>query len=779
MASSTLSQQDEEEEDIPIEDPSEELMDIEEIEANSNKINRCGKCRRVQFGHPMPYGIDKCQLDVIIDDGLLAEDDKVKLDMRRKKRGLKRQSSVEDDGRNSKRSNSGDDADLEGLVAEGEKLKKLLARQKEDTRKALDNKLKKIAEENIKAKEELEKEQKKTSEILGGAKQRKKTEISRERRSRSTERRGSDRRKISQTKDSRRMESPRRDRDRRTNNSKRMESPRLDRDDRRHDSRRMESPRLDRDERRHYSRRMESPRRDRDGRRNYSRWMDSPREGRDTRRYDSRRMESPGRNGKNRQRRESSQRMDSPRRYDHRMSSPRMERDGRRHDSRRMDGGERDSSIHSNTSQLSHMMENVVQAVKRVGDDQDKKLDPPPGWDTGISVEGWSRSVLIWAEAKAKPERKVQALVELLKKEKREGVKEMVVAEVVENSDFDYKAEDGVERILKNIKELLDESRWSKISSLVDEFKEFKQKDGEGNKEFVSRFSTLESRLKNEKVGMTNMWLAAVLLKSSGLSKMERNNVLATTNVEDEDNVLKVIKKKMRDVDPPKSRNEPTDTLYGNNRNDFRSNSRGRDNFRKNWKDNGRSRSRSGFNNHRSSSRGRNDQKKSFQKDGHDQRKSFQKDGQDQPKLTYHCVTLKIDRNRSIFENEVENKALIDSGCPEMVAGKGWIRTFESSVGTVFDTVDREGSFKFGNDVFPTLEYKLVPIRIGKLNELVEVGVIDSAVPLLISKTKLKEWGAELNFKENTIYLEKTNEKVHLQETKTGHLVVRLGKNVE
>ena len=97
----------------------------------------------------------------------------------------------------------------------------------------------------------------------------------------------------------------------------------------------------------------------------------------------------------------------------------------------------------------------------------------------------------------------------------------------------------------------------------------------------------------------------------------------------------------------------------------------------------------------------------------------------------------------------------------------------------MFDTVDREGSFKFGNDVFPTLEYKLVPIRIGKLNELVEVGVIDSAVPLLISKTKLKEWGAELNFKENTIYLEKTNEKVHLQETKTGHLVVRLGKNVE
>ena len=62
---------------------------------------------------------------------------------------------------------------------------------------------------------------------------------------------------------------------------------------------------------------------------------------------------------------------------------------------------------------------------------------------------------------------------------------------------------------------------------------------------------------------------------------------------------------------------------------------------------------------------------------------------------------------------------------------------------------------------------------------MVEVGIIDSAVPLLISKTKLSEWGAQLDFKANTLYLEKTNEKVDLQETKTGHLVVKLGKNIK
>ena len=80
-------------ESIEREDPSEEAMDLEEIEAeplDSERINRCGKCRRVQFGHPVPYGTGKCLLERIDDDESLAEDDKKKLEMRRQKRGKKR-----------------------------------------------------------------------------------------------------------------------------------------------------------------------------------------------------------------------------------------------------------------------------------------------------------------------------------------------------------------------------------------------------------------------------------------------------------------------------------------------------------------------------------------------------------------------------------------------------------------------------------------------------------------------------------------------------------------
>ena len=40
---------------------------------------------------------------------------------------------------------------------------------------------------------------------------------------------------------------------------------------------------------------------------------------------------------------------------------------------------------------------------------------------------------------------------------------------------------------------------------------------------------------------------------------------------------------------------------------------------------------------------------------------------------------MNIDQNKTIFENEVENLAIVDSGCPEAVAGKAWMRTFETS----------------------------------------------------------------------------------------------------
>ena len=75
----------------------------------------------------------------------------------------------------------------------------------------------------------------------------------------------------------------------------------------------------------------------------------------------------------------------------------------------------------------------------------------------------------------------------------------------------------------------------------------------------------LEVKLKNQEVAMPNTFMAAFLIKKSRLTEMEKSNVLATVNVENDETVLKYIKKKVKEVDTHKTK-EITETLYGENR---------------------------------------------------------------------------------------------------------------------------------------------------------------------------------------------------------------------
>ena len=262
---------------------------------------------------------------------------------------------------------------------------------------------------------------------------------------------------------------------------------------------------------------------------------------------------------------------------------------------------------------------------------------------------------------------------------------------------------------------------------------------------------------------------------------------------------MKELKKKLRDLDGCED-DDAKKTFY-TQRTPHRNHSRDRNHFR----DRNHSRDRNqGYN--RSQSRGRRDGSyhsnrnnsrpysqerkegnkspiRSFQKDGNlDRTGNYQKDGKpsnvgNTPKRTYH-VTLKIDNERSIFENEVENKALVDSGCPEMVAGLSWLKTYESSQDKEFERVRRSDTFQMGDTVFKTIMFKRIPINIGGHEEELEVGIINTEIPLLISKKKLKEWGGKIDFEDNTLHIRKTGKTIQMEERSTGHLVIKQFDNL-
>ena len=91
---------------------------------------------------------------------------------------------------------------------------------------------------------------------------------------------------------------------------------------------------------------------------------------------------------------------------------------------------------------MNTIQETVVSTMKEIftrSNDGDRSRDPPPVWEKKISFKGWKRSVLVWADSGMKASRKANILIESLKKnEEKEGLKEMIVEEVIENQDFDY-----------------------------------------------------------------------------------------------------------------------------------------------------------------------------------------------------------------------------------------------------------------------------------------------------------------------------------------------------
>ena len=72
----------------------------------------------------------------------------------------------------------------------------------------------------------------------------------------------------------------------------------------------------------------------------------------------------------------------------------------------------------------------------------------------------------------------------------------------------------------------MDESKWNKMLKLNRDFNMFKQNENEKADKYLTRFSTLETKLSNENVKMNTMFLASHLLNQSTFSQQEKENII-------------------------------------------------------------------------------------------------------------------------------------------------------------------------------------------------------------------------------------------------------------
>ena len=135
----------------------------------------------------------------------------------------------------------------------------------------------------------------------------------------------------------------------------------------------------------------------------------------------------------------------------------------------------------------------------------------------------------------------------------------------------------------------------------------------------------------------------------------------------------------------------------------------------------------------------------------------------------------------SRFTEEAIECAAIDTCCSQTVCGKQWFNDYYKKIPLdiqhlVKGPMNTEQNFRFGdNKVLKADEKWVIPAYLGEKLVLLEVYIIPSDIPMLLSKSDLQASDAILYMGKDMARLNGTM--VHLQTTTAGHYIVPLLKN--
>ena len=147
--------------------------------------------------------------------------------------------------------------------------------------------------------------------------------------------------------------------------------------------------------------------------------------------------------------------------------------------------------------------------------------------------------------------------------------------------------------------------------------------------------------------------------------------------------------------------------------------------------------------------------------------------------LYYTAVMYTTDKkDLSRFTAEAINCGALDSCCTSTVTGKNWLTIFIQSLPKdmkemVKGPYPSGKNFMFGNQGKLTAkEAYEIPIKIGGKLHMISIDVIESDIPLLLSKAEMKNLGMTLDMKNDAAYINGVPAKVST--TSAGHMIMDL-----
>ena len=131
----------------------------------------------------------------------------------------------------------------------------------------------------------------------------------------------------------------------------------------------------------------------------------------------------------------------------------------------------------------------------------------------------------------------------------------------------------------------------------------------------------------------------------------------------------------------------------------------------------------------------------------------------------------------STFIAECSVSAILDSGASATVAGESWFRSYYEGLNEKqqesVEYSDSKSTFKFGSgDKYPSLFKVKIPATVGSKEISICTDVVETDVPLLLSKEAMKKAGTEINFVNDTVTMFGEEQKVEV--TRSGHYAIPL-----
>ena len=435
----------------------------------------------------------------------------------------------------------------------------------------------------------------------------------------------------------------------------------------------------------------------------------------------------------------------------------------------------------------------------------------PPAFKKGDDYDKWCKKIRIWqAFTNLEAKRQGPALFLALQDDAQDAVLELDADKI--------KGIDGVEQIITCLDSLFKKDKTQCAFEALETFESYKRPKDLPITDFCNEFERLYNKTKTYGTTLSDDVLAFRLLKAANLPSHQEQLAKATITELKLENMKAQLKKifgsgnefssagiKVEEDMPAIESEDDMTVAYGNTyrgRGNF--NYRGHPSGRTSYSSRGRSRGSGGFRGGFSSQRrGRNPVDRAgnvtrcaeCQSINHwvndcpdrvkKEKETYVSEECYDDSETFYQVTLfqsDFDEPRQLrgLTREAMNTAVLDCGAAGTVCGKMWLKCY-------IDTLDdkdknkivyKESSnrFKFGDgNKVCSQQLVKIPALIGQTEVFIETDVVDTDIPLLLSKKSMKRAGTELNFRNDTVTM--FNPKLDLHVTRSGHYTISLGKN--